>query len=151
MPQSLAQVLVHLIFSTKHRQPFLQSKESREAMNAYIIGILANLKCPSLIVNCVEDHVHILFSLSRNLAIADVVEEVKKSSSGWIKTQDPSCRDFFWQSGYAVFSVSPSNAPRVTLYIENQEEHHKQISFQDELREFFKKHGVEFDERYVWD
>ncbi|MEX0774838.1 MAG: IS200/IS605 family transposase [Phycisphaeraceae bacterium] len=151
MPQSLAKVLLHLVFSTKHRQPFLESASVRPALNAYVVGILANLDCPSLIANCVQDHIHVLFRLSRTVSIAAVVEEVKKSSSAWLKTQDVGLRNFYWQSGYAAFSVSQSSVSQVTRYIAGQEEHHRRLSFQEELRLLFRKHEVEFDERYVWD
>ena len=151
MPQSLAKVLLHLVFSTKHRQPFLQSPSVRQSLHAYVVGIFANLDCPSLIVNSVEDHIHVLFRLSRTESIARVVEEVKKSSSAWIKTQDACLGGFYWQSGYAVFSVSQSSVPRVKRYIADQEEHHRKLSFQDELRVLLRKHEIEFDERYVWD
>lgn len=151
MSQSLSRILVHLIFSTKHRYPFLTDPQVRQKLNAYIMGILENLHCPHLAVNGASDHVHIFFALSKNTALAALVEEVKRGSSKWVKTQGPSLADFYWQSGYAAFSVSPSRIPDLVRYIENQENHHRVVSFQDELREFFKKHGVEFDERYVWD
>ena len=98
-----------------------------------------------------EDHVHALFSLSKNHALKDIVEEVKKSSSKWMKAEGRGIADFYWQSGYAAFSVSQSNVPAVRHYIANQEEHHHTMSLQDELRAMFKKHEVEFDERYEWD
>lgn len=110
MPQSLANVLVHIIFSTKNRMPFLKAKELCLAANGYLAGILRNLECPPLIVNSVEDHVHILCNLSRKIAIAKLLEELKKSSSTWLKTQNANLRDFHWQAGYGAFSVSQSNA-----------------------------------------
>ena len=151
MPQSLSKVLIHLIFSTKNRAPFLKDPQHRDALIGYLIGILKNLECPSLIVNGVEDHIHILCGLSRNITLAQLVEEIKRSSSRWAKTHDASLRDFYWQNGYAAFSVSESGVPAVRRYIENQAEHHRRVSFQDELRAFFHRHNVEFDERYVWD
>jgi len=99
----------------------------------------------------VEDHAHSLFALSRTHAIANVVKEVKRTSSGWIKQAWPKVSGFHWQFGYAAFSVSQSNLSDVIRYIENQEEHHKRITFQDEYRAFLKAYGVEYDERYVWD
>ena len=151
MPQSLANVLLHVIFSTKHRSPFLKTKALREGMNAYMVGTLRNIDCPSLIVNCVEDHLHCLCQLSRTITIAKLIEEMKTSSSAWIKTQATDVKDFYWQGGYGAFSVSQSNAEQVKAYIANQEEHHRKTTFQEEFREFLRRHGLEWDERYVWD
>jgi putative transposase len=150
MSQSLAKILVHLTFSTKERRPLIRDEE-REKLHAYMIGILENLKSPSLRTNSVNDHVHILFSLSKNHSLAHIVGEVKESSSAWLKKENPSYRDFYWQGGCAAFSVSESQAETVRRYIQNQPEHHKKVSFQDELRSLFKKHNVPYDERYVWD
>jgi len=151
MPQALANVLVHVVFSTKNRAAFLQSSHLREAVNAYLVGALRNLKCPSVIVNCVSDHVHILCQLARTVSLAELLEEIKSGSSAWLKTQDPSLASFYWQSGYGAFSVSQSNAEQVKRYIADQEERHRTMSFQEELRELLKRHGLEYDERYVWD
>ncbi len=149
MSQSLVKLLVHLAFSTKERRGVIRDQE-RDKLHAYVIGILNNLKSPSLETNSVSDHIHILFSLSKNHALAKVVGEVKESSSAWIKTQDAWYREFYWQGGYAAFSVSESQAERVRQYIRSQREHHQKVSFQDELRALFKNHRIEYDERYVW-
>lgn len=151
MPQSLANVLVHLVFSTKHRQPFLQPKEVRDVMTGYLIGTLKNLDCPSLQVGVVEDHVHILCNLHRTVAISKLVEEVKTSSSARIKEEQAALAEFHWQNGYGVFSVSQSNAQQVKAYVANQEEHHRQRTYQDEFRILLARHEIEYDERYVWD
>jgi REP element-mobilizing transposase RayT len=150
MPQSLANNLVHLVFSTKHREPWLIDAV-RPELHAYLSTVFKNLKCPVLILNSVEDHVHILFSLRRTVALATVVEDAKKSSSKWIKTLSADLLSFAWQGGYGAFSVSESNVATVRQYIARPAEHHKKISFQDELRAFLKKHELEFDERYLWD
>lgn len=150
MGQSLAKNLIHLIFSTKHRQTCLEP-EIRPALFAYIGGILRELDSPSICIGGVADHVHVLFQLSKNIALAKVIEEVKKGSSKWLKTQGPAFVDFHWQNGYGAFSVSQSGVPNVIEYVEKQEEHHRGKSFEDEFRDFLRKHGVEFDERYVWD
>jgi len=150
MPQSLANILVHLIFSTKERRPSIRDGV-RERLHAYITGILENQQSPSLQTNSAEDHAHILFVLSKNLSLAKVVQEVKQSSSNWMKDQGEVYRDFGWQNGYAAFSLSESQRNVVREYIRNQREHHAKVSFQDELRQFFKRHGVDYDERYVWD
>jgi len=150
MAQSLAKVLVHLVFSTKGRRRLI-TEEIREELSAYLVGILRNHDSPALRANCVEDHVHILFSLSRNHAIKKIVEEVKKGSSKWIKTQGPRFQSYYWQNGYGAFSVSPSNVDAVIEYIGKQHEHHRTVTFQEEFRWFLEKHGIGYDERYVWD
>ena len=150
MPQSLANLYVHLIFSTKGRFPFL-AKEVRADLHAYMATVLANLNSPAVLINSVEDHVHILFNISRTATLAQVVEDVKKSSSKWIKMQSPKLATFAWQSGYGGFSVSESNVPTVANYIRNQEEHHRVKCFQEEYRAFLAKHKIPYDERYVWD
>ncbi len=150
MSQSLVKNLVHLIYSTKHRQPWILD-ETRNGLYAYQAGIFKRWENPALAIGGAEDHVHALFSLSKNHALMKIVEEVKKGSSKWMKTDGPRNTDFHWQNGYAAFSVSRSNAVEVQRYIENQEEHHRRMTFQDELRALFGRHGIEFDERYVWD
>ena len=150
MPQSLCKNFIHLIFSTKNHKPFLK-EDIRSEVHTFLGGILRNWDSPSLIIGGVEDHVHIMFMLSKNHALKKIVEEVKTGSSKWIKTKDPNLADFHWQNGYGAFSVSQSNVEAVRTYIANQEEHHRRLSFQDEFREFLKRHEVEYDERYVWD
>lgn len=151
MAQSLARLWTHLIFSTKDRFPFLTDKILRREMHAYLAEMLRNHNCETLIVGGVEDHTHSLFALSRRHSIANVVKEVKRTSSGWIKEASHALSKFHWQGGYAAFSVSQSNLADVIRYIENQEEHHKRVTFQDEYRAFLNAYGVEFDERYIWD
>jgi putative transposase len=151
MPQSLAKILVHTVFSTKDRRPFLQNRELQDELHPYIGGILNNLKCKPILVGGVEDHIHILSTLARTCEPAEMVKEVKRSSSIWIKTHDPKLRQFAWQGGYGMFSIGFSQIHAVRRYIENQEEHHRKTSFQDEFRLLFKKYEVDFDERYVWD
>jgi REP element-mobilizing transposase RayT len=151
VPQSLAHILVHVIFSTKNRAPYLSTPQLREAMNGYMVGTLRNLNSPSIITNCVDDHLHCLCHMARTISVAKLVEEMKTSSSAWIKTQPGGPSDFHWQNGYGAFSVSPSNVPQMKAYIANQEEHHRRVSFQEKFREFLRRHGVEWDERYVWD
>ena len=148
MPQSLASVLIHLIFSTKNREPMIP-QEVLPHLHAYIVGILDNLQCPSLRTGGIADHAHSLFSLHRTAAIAGVVEEVKKGSSKWMKQQG--VPRFAWQAGYAAFSVSESQKAAVIRYVERQEEHHKKHTFQEEVRAFLTRHGMAYDERYVWD
>lgn len=150
MPQSLVTNLIHLVFSTKHRRPSIPI-QVRPRLFAYQAGILKECDSPAIVIGGVDDHVHILFSLSKNHALKAIVEEVKKSSSKWMKSDGTGDPEFYWQHGYAAFSVSPSNQGRVERYILQQEQHHRQRSFEDELRTLLVRHGIAFDERYVWD
>jgi REP element-mobilizing transposase RayT len=150
MAQSLASVLVHLVFSTKYREPLITEAVERD-LYSYIGGTLRGLKSPMLAGNGTEDHVHILFSLARTISIADLVEEVKTSSSKWIKEKGPSFSNFHWQGGYGAFSVSESGVQAVKTYIANQKVHHKKRNFQDEFRLFLERYRIPYDERYVWD
>jgi len=152
MPQSLSAVYLHGVFSTKERRLFLRDVATRTELHAYLGGASRQLDCPPLIVGGVEDHVHILARFGRTITQADWIKEIKRVSSGWLKERDPaSCRDFAWQAGYGVFSVSASRLDAVREYIVTQEEHHRKSTFQDEFRALLRKHGVEWDERYVWD
>ena len=150
MPQSLARVLVHLIFSTKSREPFL-SDDIRRELHPYMATILKGMDSSAILINSVTDHAHVLFHLSKNHALCDVIETLKKDSSKWIKTKGRAYRNFHWQSGYEAFSVSQSNVAKVVEYIENQREHHRRRTFQEEFRAFLKRYQVRYDERYVWD
>ena len=150
MPQSLVNNLVHLIYSTKNREPVIPS-EFQSSLYAYQAGIFKQWERPALAIGGTDDHVHALFCLSKNFARKKIVEEVKKGSSKWMKTDGSRNDTFYWQSGYAAFSVSQSSVPRVKAYIENQVDHHRSKTFQDELRTLLQRHRVDFDERYVWD
>jgi putative transposase len=151
MPQSLAKVLVHLVFSTKSRHPFLSDKGIRNQMHAYLGGTCNQLECPVLTVGGVADHVHILCLFSRNMSIAELVGEIKRGSSKWIKMKGKMLTKFAWQNGYGVFSVGQSEVDRVKQYIAGQEEHHRVKTFQDEYRSMLREYEVEYDEQYVWD
>jgi REP element-mobilizing transposase RayT len=142
---------VHLIFSTKERQPFLRDAALREEMHHYLAGISNNLDCPALRVGGTEDHVHILGRLGRTITLAHWVKELKRSSTLWIKTRGGPLQPFHWQAGYGAFSVSQSQSATVDRYIATQEEHHRTRTFQEEFREFLRRHRIEYDERYVWD
>ena len=148
MPQSLANILIHAIWSTKERRPLI-TDGIRAGLHGYMAGILKNLESPALITNSVADHVHVLCQLSKNIAACKLIEEVKKSSSKRMK--ENGVLEFAWQSGYGVFSVSQSNVDAVHEYIQGQAEHHKRRDFKDEFREFCKRYDVAMDERYVWD
>ncbi len=150
MPQSLARLHVHLVFSTKNRDPLI-TDGVRGSLHAYMATVLQNLGCAPVLINSMEDHIHLLFDLARTVAVSHVVEDVKKSSSKWIKTQGEVFATFAWQAGYGAFAVSESMVETVRNYVANQAEHHRKRTFQDELREFYKRHRIVFDERYIWD
>ena len=150
MPQSLSKVILHIIFSTKNRQPFLDS-DVRPRMHAYLATICRDLGAELVHVGGIADHVHIVTTLPRTLSQAQVVEQIKKTSSKWIKELDARYRTFFWQRGYGAFSVSPSQLEAVLQYVEAQQTHHRTRTFQEEYRDLLRRHGIDFDERYVWD
>ena len=151
MPQSLSAVYIHLVFSTKDRRPLLRDKPTRDALHSYLGGVSKQLDCPPLLVGGVEDHVHLLARFGRTITQAEWVKELKRVSNHWLKERGRDCADFEWQGGYADFSVSQSNLEQVKQYIAGQEEHHRKIGFQDELRALLRKHEIEWDEKYVWD
>jgi REP element-mobilizing transposase RayT len=149
MPQSLCQIYVHIVFSTKERARYLQNTDLRQRLHAYLAGTCKNLECPAITVGGVEDHVHILCRLGKTICISDLIRELKRESSKWMKDQSPDLASFYWQSGYGAFSISPAHVEAVREYIVNQEEHHKKISFQDEFRRLLAKYSVAYDEQYV--
>ena len=149
MGQSLSQMYIHLTFGTKNRFPFIQP-EWESKLHAYIAGILKNYECPALGINSASNHIHILFRFSKNHTLAKVIENVKKDSSKWVKA-NTSCNKFAWQVGYGAFSVSSSKLEAVQAYIQNQKEHHKKVSFEEEVENFFKNYKVtEYDKSYFW-
>ena len=150
MAQSLAKILLHTVFSTKD-QPFLAGQTAPRRTLPLSWRLLANFNCQPLIIGGVGDHVHLLFTHSRAATVADVVKELKRSSSVWLKAKAPELADFAWQSGYCVFSIGQSQVDVVRAYIAGQKEHHRKVTFQDEFRRLLERYGIEFDERYVWD
>ena len=150
MSQSLSKILIHVIFSTKLRRSFIHL-EIRDELYAYITQISRAHGSQIHAIGGVEDHIHLLLSLPRTVSISQLVEEIKKGSSKWIKTKGKTYQDFSWQSGYGAFSIGQSKLNVVRQYIQNQIEHHKKVSFQDEYRAFLRKYEVGFDEKYVWD
>ena len=151
MPQSLANVLLHIVFSTKERRALFQTPDLRDEMHRYLAGVSAKLNCPAIIVGGATDYVHLLANQSRTITLAEWVKELKRVSSLSAKEKSPEWGLFQWQAGYGAFSVSQSQRERVRRYIGSQEEHHRRFSYQDELRLLLKKHGIAFDEQYVWD
>jgi REP element-mobilizing transposase RayT len=149
MPQSLARITLHLVFGTKNRLAMIKS-EVQDPLNRYMAQVLINKGCHVIEINSVEDHVHLLFDLPRTLSASDAVEHLKAVASKWIKDQPGIAPDFAWQGGYGIFAVSASNIPAVREYVQAQQEHHRVKSFKDELLALLVKHGIEFDERYLW-
>jgi putative transposase len=150
VPQSLSNVILHVIFSTRNRQAWLD-RTVRPPMHAYVATICRQLGGDRVHVGGVADHVHIVTTLPRTISQSQLVEGIKKTSSKWMKAFDAQYRGFSWQRGYGAFSVSPSQFNAVVRYVATQQEHHRAWTFQDEYRELLRKHGVDFDERYIWD
>jgi putative transposase len=150
MPQSLAKIYVHTIFSTKGRESLL-ADDWRDELFLVLGGAANNLGCQSIIVGGVRDHIHILFRLGRTITLADAVGKIKSTSSAWVNQSRGLLVPFHWQNGYAAFSVSQSNVEAVREYVRRQAEHHAKQSFEDELRTWLQRYEIEWDERYVWD
>ncbi len=151
MPQSLAQIYLHIVYSTKLRQPFLAEPALRARLHAYLAGICDHLDSPAITIGGVADHVHLLCRFGRTHSVAELVRELKRDSSKWIKTQNQELAAFHWQDGYGAFSVSPAHVEPLKKYIADQERHHRRDTFQDEFRRLLRKYDLEWDERYVWD
>ena len=150
MPQSLSQVILHIVFSTKDRRPWLDPA-IRPRMHAYLATLCRDCDCQACRVGGAADQVHIAARLARTLSQAELLEKIKKTSSAWIKIQGAQYGSFFWQGGYGSFSVGWSQLKELVRYIDRQEQHHRAQTFQEEYRNLLKKYQVEFDERYVWD
>lgn len=151
MSQSLSAVYLHLVFSTKDRRSFLKDADVRSTTHDYLGGIARDLDCSPIQVGGVEDHVHLLCRMGRQATQADLIKELKRASSIWIKSRWPGMTEFSWQGGYAAFSVSVSNLEKVKDYVVRQEEHHQKVDFRSELLAMLKKHGLPWDERYLWE
>jgi REP-associated tyrosine transposase len=149
MPQSLGSLHCHIVFSTKLRRPSIKT-DAQPRLFSYLGGILRNQSCRLVAAGGMPDHIHLLVSLDRTSAVADVVRVVKSNSSAWAK-EELAFRDFQWQDGYGAFAVSYSQIDQVKSYLASQQEHHATRSFQEEFRELLKRHDLEWDERYVWD
>jgi REP element-mobilizing transposase RayT len=150
MPQSFSQVYVHITFSTKYRTRSIDDNIKEELWD-YLGGTCKALECNPVRVGGYSNHIHICCLLSKKITQMKLLEEIKKSSSKWIKTKGKQYSNFYWQDGYGIFSVSPRYVDRVVAYIENQEEHHKRKEYQQEFLSFLKKYKIEYDERYLWD
>ena len=150
MPQSLAKILMHVTFSTKHREPFL-TETIRHELEAYMTVVLQEFESPPIVLGATADHVHILLLLSKNFPLSRIVEVAKVRTSKWIKTKGEFFRNFAWQSGYFGASLAQAAVPDVVQYIRHQQEHHKKRTFQEECRLFLSQNGIVYDERYAWD
>ncbi len=149
MSQSLSKLYVHLVFHIKDQSPTIREEDTPDLF-AYLGSIIKDNQSIPIIINGTSDHLHIFFVLSKNVALASIVEEIKKHSSRWIKTRDAHYSLFAWQGGYGGFSVSSSLHDKTKKYIENQKEHHKTMTFRDEYLMFLKEYGVDYDERFLW-
>ena len=150
MAQSLSKIFLHLVFSTKNREPWI-TPEVRPTLHSYLAGAVRNLNAEAYRVGGVADHVHIACTLPRTMPVSKLLEEIKTSSSAWIKQQAPTCAGFAWQAGYGAFSLGQSQLDTLIEYVDAQEEHHRKWTFKEEFVEFLKRYGVDYDERYVWD
>ena len=148
MPQSLSQIYIHLVFSTKDRRPII-TLDYQPRLYDYIGGIIRELGGTSLGINGIEDHVHVVTKLRPDKAVSDVLRVLKCNASGWMHDVFPALEDFSWQRGYAAFTVSQSNLADVQRYLAQQKEHHMKVSFRDEFIRFLRVNGIEYDERYV--
>jgi REP element-mobilizing transposase RayT len=150
MPQSFGSIHLHVVFSTKNREPLIAPALAPRLYD-YIGGTLRGHKCALLDAGGMPDHAHLLVSMSREMSAAELVRVVKSNSSRWVHDTFPDLGGFAWQSGYGAFAVSYSQLGAVRAYIAGQEEHHRTRTFQDEFRAFLKAHDMEWDERYMWD
>jgi putative transposase len=148
MSQSFVQIYVHIVFHTKNNKQLIKPEIEIE-LYSYLGGILKNYKSNPIQIGGTSDHIHILCSLPKTMAPADLVEEVKKNSSKWIKTKGAHYHDFYWQDGYGGFSVSSSGIETVKKYILTQKEHHKKLSVIDEYKNLLNEYGISYEDRYL--
>ncbi|MEA1972093.1 MAG: IS200/IS605 family transposase [Candidatus Cloacimonadota bacterium] len=151
MPQSLSKLFVHIIFSTKDRFPFFTDENIKQETILYISKCVNNLDSQMIQINIVKDHIHLLCNLSKIKSISELVAEIKRSSSLWLKTKGGKYSKFYWQRGYGAFSVSESQKDKTIQYIKNQENHHNKISFKDEMLKFLEKNKIKYNLEYLWD
>ena len=149
MAQSLSKLFVHIIYHIKTTSVKIRTEDKND-LYAYMGAVIKSNDSIPILINGVDDHVHILCVMSKNIALSKLIEEIKGNSSRWIKTFHPYYKNFAWQGGYGGFSVSPSLHDKTKKYIENQEEHHKKMTFQEEYLMFLKEYGIEYNEQYLW-
>ncbi len=153
MPQSIVKMLAHIIFSTfstKNRADLIHLEIEKDLFG-YIHGIVENNKAKLIITNGTTNHIHLLVSLPKKIDIPELIGDIKRDSSTWIKKRDSQFSNFYWQRGYGAFSIGQLEIDLVKNYIANQKEHHKEKDFKMEYRGFLRKYDLEFDEQYVWD
>jgi putative transposase len=150
MPQSLVRNLIHVVFSTKNRVDLI-TPEIENGLFGYMHGIVENNSSKLILANGTPNHVHLLISIGKIVSVSELIGDVKRDSSVWIKQQYAKFGNFYWQEGYGAFSVGQTEDEMVTKYIANQKEHHRTKDYKTELRGFLKKYQIEYDERYVWD
>ena len=150
MSHSIVKMLVHIVFSTKNRADLITPEIENELFR-YIHGIVENNKSKLIIAGGMPNHIHLLVSLPKKIDVPELIGDIKRDSSNWIKKQGAEFRNFYWQKGYGAFSIGQSQVPIVTRYIKTQKEHHKKRIFEDEFRALLKKYEIEYDERYLWD
>ena len=149
MSQSLSKLFIHIIFHIKNPSAKIR-KEDKSELYSYIGSIIKDNESIPIMINGVEDHIHVLCVMSKNIALAKFVEEIKRHSSRWIKTKGNYYIKFAWQGGYGGFSVSPSLHDKTKQYIQNQEKHHKKMGFKEEYLLFLKEYGIGYNEKYLW-
>lgn len=149
MANTYASLYYHIIFSTKNRVAWIKP-EIEQRVWQYIGGVARHHRMTALQIGGIEDHIHALVIAPPILAPSQMAQYLKGDSSKWIHEEFPDLRGFAWQEGYGAFTVSKSNLPEVIAYIQNQRKHHEKRSFQDEYRDFLRKHDIEYDERYLW-
>lgn len=150
MPQSLFKILVHIVFSTKNRADLI-APEIESGLFGYIHGIVENNDSKLIIAGGTANHIHLLVSLGKKTGVPDLIGDIKRDSSVWVKRQAGNFGNFYWQKGYGAFSIGQSQVQTVVNYIKNQKAHHKRQGFKDEYRSLLKKYEVDYDELYVWD
>lgn len=150
MAQSLSNILLHIVFSTKHRRPWIAADMETELF-AYLATACRTLDCPTHAIGGADDHLHIACSLAHTIPVSKLIQEIKQDSSRWLKSKGTRFADFSWQNGYGAFSIGQSQLDDLRAYITNQREHHRQLTFQDEFRQICQRYNVELDERYAWD
>jgi putative transposase len=147
--QSLSNILLHIVFSTKHCRPLIDVEIETEHFK-YVATVCRTLDCPSHAIGGADDHIHIACNLSRTVSVSKLIQEIKQDSSKWIKGKSERVSDFSWQNGYGAFSIGQSQLGDLRGYISNQREHHRQVTFQDEFRQLCERYDIEIDERYAW-
>jgi len=150
MANTFTSLHYHVIFSTKNREPWI-GRNIEERLWAYLAGIAVQHGLKPLLIGGMEDHIHALIGLPPTCTVSEALKSIKGGSTGWVKQNLPGCRSFGWQDGYGAFTVSKSVLGEIEEYIRRQREHHRLKTFQEEYRALLERHGIHFEERYLWD